>query len=857
MTLDIFDAVASRIEERYEEHRLEWHDDPAGFARDCFKWPRGKELRAYQADILTELAQEHRVAVRSLHGAGKSATAAFSVNWFAATREAAGINWKVVTTAGAWRQLEHYLWPEIRLWANRLRFDRLGRAPYDMSTELLKLSLQLPHGQAFAVASSDATLIEGAHADEVLFVFDESKRLDVATPIPTPTGWTTMGEIEVGDQVLDEMGRPTLVTRASPILENQPCSKVIFSDGSELVADDGHLWATLPYSRRQALGNLHAYQPKHKLRHAATSDWREHWDSAQVVETRHLQRETAARTAIPTCRPLELPAVDLPIDPYVLGAWLGDGTSRCAAITTMDAEVLERIATAGHPVTWSSTKKANNKAQTYGIGDLRWRLRENGLLQNKHIPAVYLRASKDQRLELLRGLMDTDGCVQGGARVSFSNTNEALARGVAELVRSFGWKTRFWKGTARLNGVDMGPVYLLRWSADECCFHLSRKKDKWHPRRAQASSSTIRTVVSVERVPSVPTRCIAVDSPRHLYLAGESFIPTHNSIHPDIFDAAEGALSSGEGYALSLSTPGPPIGRFYDIHARKPGFEDWKTRHVTLAQAIETGQVTTQWAEQRKRQFGEHSAAYQNRVLGEFASSDEDSVIPLSWVEAAIERWKIRLTELGWEERNGLVVIPDLGPMSDLGIDVASTGDDKTVMGPKHGDVIGPLRYFSLASTMETTGYAAGILRAHEGSRAIVDVSGGLGLGVHDRLREQGLRSVAYIGQAEPTRHRDRSRELEFVNLRADAWWNLREMLDPIYFPTLCLPPDDMMIGDLCTPRRKEMQSSGKIQVESKIDIKKRLKRSPDAGDAVVQACMPRPNFRRRARMTYGGTLVR
>lgn len=81
------------------------------------------------------------------------------------------------------------------------------------------------------------------------------------------------------------------------------------------------------------------------------------------------------------------------------------------------------------------------------------------------------------------------------------------------------------------------------------------------------------------------------------------------------------------------------MGRFYDIHSRKPGYEDWTVRHVTLGEAIKAGRISPDWAEQRKRQWGEDSAIYQNRVLGEFAASDEDAVVPLAWVEAAVERW--------------------------------------------------------------------------------------------------------------------------------------------------------------------------------------------------------------------------
>src|SRR6185312_2888777 len=113
------------------------------------------------------------------------------------------------------------------------------------------------------------------------------------------------------------------------------------------------------------------------------------------------------------------------------------------------------------------------------------------------------------------------------------------------------------------------------------------------------------------------------------------------------FDAAEGAFANAgsdtvsEALAFAVSTPGEPQGRFYDIHARKPGYEDWFVWHVTLEDTIQAGRVSREWAEQRKRQWGEDSAVYQNRVLGEFASSEEDGVIPLGWIERANERWHV------------------------------------------------------------------------------------------------------------------------------------------------------------------------------------------------------------------------
>jgi hypothetical protein len=307
------------------------------------------------------------------------------------------------------------------------------------------------------------------------------------------------------------------------------------------------------------------------------------------------------------------------------------------------------------------------------------------------------------------------------------------------------------------------------------------------------------------------------------------------SIIDDTFDAAEGALSSGNAYALMISTPGEPYGRFYEVHKRAPGLEDWHVRHVTQREVITAGRMNQDWAEQRKAQWGEGSAVYQNRVLGEFAASDEDSVIPLAWIELANERWR------EWQEHGFQ------GRFTGVGVDVAGEGEDTTVLALRYDCDPQPglplmgiteLRRYNAQDTMVTAGMVQGILQAKSG-RAVVDVIG-LGAGVVHRLRELGS-SVEAFNAAEAAADRaknpimDKTGELGFVNKRAAAWWRLRERLDPNNGDQVALPPDDRLTGDLTAPHWKVM-SRGRIQVESKDDIRKRIGRSTDDGDAVVMA---------------------
>lgn len=296
------------------------------------------------------------------------------------------------------------------------------------------------------------------------------------------------------------------------------------------------------------------------------------------------------------------------------------------------------------------------------------------------------------------------------------------------------------------------------------------------------------------------------------------------SIPDPTWDATEGAFSGAgedtdaEAFAVAISTPGEPLGRFYDIHSRKPGYEDWWVRHITLEEAIEAGRVSREWAEQRARQWGEESAVYKNRVLGEFASSSEDTLIPLSWVEAAVERWK------AWQDEGA----KEIAGQRTLGVDIGRGGDFSAVA-DREGCAIRGLVKWTNRDTMESVGR---VLAMDLNGREInVDVIG-IGAGVVDRLREQGV-DVNGVNFGAATNKTDGSGEVEMLNVRAAAWWRLRELLQP---PSVTmLPDDDDLLGDLVAPRYG-YTSSGKLKVESKDQIRKRLGRSPDIGDAIALA---------------------
>jgi hypothetical protein len=305
------------------------------------------------------------------------------------------------------------------------------------------------------------------------------------------------------------------------------------------------------------------------------------------------------------------------------------------------------------------------------------------------------------------------------------------------------------------------------------------------------------------------------------------------------WDAAEGAFSGAseesglEAKALAISTPGEPAGRFYDIHSRRAGLEDWTALHVTLADAVAAGRISQKWADQRKALWGENSQLYQIRVLGEFSSHSADGVIPLAWIEKANERWQ------EW------LAADKPGKFVTVGVDVGY-GKDKSVLAKRFeqatvtdtGSSVTPYKaidtliYDGGADTMAVSGRTKGILDAY-GGQAVVDVIG-YGAGVVDRLREQGY-TVTAFNAGERAEGTDKSGELGFVNKRSQAWWRLRELLDPANDEPIALPPDDLLTGDLCGPKWK-VTSGGKIQIEDKPSVKERIGRSTDSADAVMMA---------------------
>ena len=347
------------------------------------------------------------------------------------------------------------------------------------------------------------------------------KALALDTDVPTPNGFRRFGDLEIGDELFDETGEVCHVTGLTEIWHDRPCYEVVFSDGLRVIADQEHLWSVESFKNQYRKSILTTKQIA---------------DTVAVVNGRG---ETwAANHRIPIAASLQMTDAKQPIPPYTLGAWLGDGDSDTARITNADEEVLRSIESEGVGV--GPPRGKRGKAMRYLLGSTGWKGRKNslqaklrslGVLNKKHIPDAYLFGSERQRMELLKGLMDTDGTVTAQGQCVFTSTSPYLAGDVFSLVASLGYKPlKSMKIAKCQNGAKALCYNIQFWAtADRPCFTIKRKLARLRPPKASRTRSMTRHIVSVNPVPSVPVRCISVDSPSQLFLITRGMIPTHNS----------------------------------------------------------------------------------------------------------------------------------------------------------------------------------------------------------------------------------------------------------------------------------------------------------------------------------------
>lgn len=324
------------------------------------------------------------------------------------------------------------------------------------------------------------------------------KALAVDTPIPTPDGWREVGKLKVGDTVFAADGTPTTVVAVSPVWRDRRVWSVGTKNGTSIIADGEHLWK-VRLCRKHKKPALH------------------------TTESLAIRQETmrAFRAPQVDCHPgLFLPDRELPIPPYTLGVWLGDGRNQFGSIAKGEDDLphlLQRIEADGFRV------RPQKQVCHVGILGLQELLRAQGLLANKHIPQAYLRAGRAQRVALLQGLIDTDGYVAPDGQVEFCTTEPRLADGVYELLATLGVKASIIKGRATLYGKDCGAKYRIMFYFAEAA-SLPRKKANCRNGNRKPGH-----YLMLSEAGKADTVCIQVAHPDGMFLAGRGMIPTHNS----------------------------------------------------------------------------------------------------------------------------------------------------------------------------------------------------------------------------------------------------------------------------------------------------------------------------------------
>lgn len=331
------------------------------------------------------------------------------------------------------------------------------------------------------------------------------KALDIRTPILTAKGWSTMADIKPGDVVYDKDGKPTKVTRVTPIQLNRPCNIVRTLSGVEVTADDNHLW----YTHSRNLSKVEVLNTK------------------QIAESL-VTDKGAYKHSIPVCSPVEFGNPVTDVDPYVVGYWLGDGcsTSGYVTISDRDSEIANHLGKLG------KSHRDHGASFTVTVIGLKMVLEKYGMIGNKYIPGHFLwEADVQSRFSLLAGLMDSDGYIEntGKRQCEFTTTNETLANNVYSLLRSLGCKCCINVGRAILKGKNCGPKYRVQFAPHFNPFRWCGFKKNRYDNATSKMKGNKDAIVSVEHIDSVPVKCIEVDSPSHTYLAGRDLLVTHNT----------------------------------------------------------------------------------------------------------------------------------------------------------------------------------------------------------------------------------------------------------------------------------------------------------------------------------------
>lgn len=350
------------------------------------------------------------------------------------------------------------------------------------------------------------------------------------TPILTKIGWKTMESIEEGDEVRHPSGSWTRVVAKSEILARDTYEVRFLGTGETIRTDGTHLWKV--WARR--------LPPELAVKVTGGRQFvQDRWEKELIAGTVELLphatlggSQDLANFRIPLTAPFEGEDKQLPLSPYALGLWLGDGITAAPYLCIYEEELVELAKEALpdlEPMKWAGRYRSDNlRDGLRGMGFAQgW-----GVSEEKHIPRDYLEAGIKQRQQLLAGLIDTDAHVKNG-RVEYTTTVERLAFDVWELVLGLGFMASKREFKATVNGKDCGPGWRIDFTADGLAGSLLRKGTE----RAVSRGRYWR-IKGIQKVNPVETQCLQVAADDGMYLVGRSLIPTHNSSVKWIFTKA-------------------------------------------------------------------------------------------------------------------------------------------------------------------------------------------------------------------------------------------------------------------------------------------------------------------------------
>ena len=348
------------------------------------------------------------------------------------------------------------------------------------------------------------------------FIIADYKGLPLDTPILTNIGWVNMGDLTLQHKVFDKDGKMCNIKNISNI-HNKKCLKIIFDNKEEIISDFEHRWLIHKGNNKKGLV-------------MTTQDIKDYIDSFNKPLSSFQTLRILNNEAI------DIPNIELPIDPYVFGVWLGDGHKADGKITQMNNKVWKEIENRGYILGPDLSQGNSGLAQTRTVYGLEKELRKLNLLKNKHLPSIFILSSKEQKIDILRGLMDSDGYYnKHRKRFVLSTTKKNQVEFCTELLASLGIKStiipcnkyckeKIIKGFDVCFSTNLFNPFLCR---NENIKVITNNQNKY------------RRIISVEEVKQVPTKCIEVDSLSHTFLCTKRLIPTHNT-NEDLFKNYKG-----------------------------------------------------------------------------------------------------------------------------------------------------------------------------------------------------------------------------------------------------------------------------------------------------------------------------